>query len=88
MNGVKVPPVDYSKLEADIGPFLRKGENTLTVEISTTLNNRLKARGFYSGIADNTGVTVEGKPRLVDAVVQDYGLTGKAEIVFYTVVEI
>jgi hypothetical protein len=88
VNGAKAPPVDYSKLEADIGPFLKAGENTLTVEVSSTLNNRLKARGFYRAVADNTGVLVEGKPRLVDAVVQDYGLTGKAEIVFYAVAEL
>jgi hypothetical protein len=84
VNGKKIPAVDYSKLEADITPFLVKGENTITVEVSTTLNNRLIARHYFDNIHDTSRIMIEGKPRIVEYGVQDYGITGKAEICFYS----
>jgi hypothetical protein len=42
VNGQGVS-IDQISAEADIGPYLRAGKNTLTVRVATTLNNRLAA---------------------------------------------
>jgi hypothetical protein len=84
VNGKKIPPVDYSRLEADITSFLVKGENSIKVEVSTTLNNRLAARHYFDNIHDTSGIMIEGKPRIVEFGVLDYGLTGPAGIYFST----
>jgi hypothetical protein len=84
VNGEKTPVVDYSRLEANITGFLVPGENTVKVEVSSTLNNRLIARRYFDNIHDTSGIMIEGKPRIVEFGVQDYGMTGKAEIMFYT----
>jgi hypothetical protein len=40
VNGVAVP-IDQLSAEADIGPYLKAGRNTIAVRVATTLNNRL-----------------------------------------------
>jgi hypothetical protein len=40
VNG-KAVPIDQLSAEADVGPYLKAGPNTIAVRIATTLNNRL-----------------------------------------------
>ena len=47
VNGHAAKPVDMDALRVDVSALLRPGENTVTVEIATTLNNRLMANGYY-----------------------------------------
>ena len=47
MNGQKAPAVDIDELTVDVTKLLVPGENEIKVEISSTLNNRLIARGYY-----------------------------------------
>jgi len=42
VNG-KAVPVDQISAEADLGPYLKAGRNSLAVRVATTLNNRLAA---------------------------------------------
>jgi hypothetical protein len=77
VNGKKAPAVDYCRLETDISALLREGENDLLIEVSSTLNNRLGARGYFDNINDLSGVILKGKPRTLVWAVEDYGLTGK-----------
>jgi len=60
VNGSRVA-IDQLSAEADIGPYLKAGRNTLTVRVATTLNNRLA----------NIDRDVEAR-----AIVQRYGLIG------------
>jgi len=42
VNGTEIPVVDNVTDTADIGDYLKAGENSVTIELSTTLNNRAK----------------------------------------------
>lgn len=88
VNGKKTPPVDYAKLEADITDLLVEGENTVQVEVSSNLNNRLVSRGYFVGLDDTSGMVVDGKPKTVDFGVQDYGLIGDVCVAFYAIAEL
>ena len=47
VNGQKARAVDIDELTADVSEFLVPGENEIRMEVSSTLNNRLIARGYY-----------------------------------------
>ena len=47
VNGKKARAVDIDELTADVSELLVPGENEIKVEVSSTLNNRLIARGYY-----------------------------------------
>lgn len=47
VNGEKAAVPDYNGRRTEITPLLHTGENEILVEVSTTLNNRLIARGYY-----------------------------------------
>jgi hypothetical protein len=79
VNGRKAPVLDYLRLETNIVSLLKEGANSLLIEVSSTLNNRLGIRGYYDKIQDPS-VMIEGKPRAVSWNVQDYGLTGKVRL--------
>ncbi|KAH8882940.1 secreted protein [Thozetella sp. PMI_491] len=42
LNGQKLPPQDQLDVNFDVGPWLRKGVNTIEIEVATTLLNRLR----------------------------------------------
>lgn len=47
VNGIKAKVLDFDSLKVDISELLKKGENEIKIEVSSTLNNRLLARGYY-----------------------------------------
>lgn len=47
VNGQKAKSVDFDALEVDISSLLNSGANEIKVEVTTSLNNRLFARGYY-----------------------------------------
>ena len=47
VNSEKCGAVDFDALRVDISPYVKAGENEIKIEVSTTLNNRLLARGYY-----------------------------------------
>lgn len=54
VNGVKAGAYDFNAHRISLGQHLKSGENRLTVEVSSTLNNRLIARDYYEkGIASS-----------------------------------
>lgn len=68
VNGQKARAVDFDALSVDISELLQTGENTILVEVSSTLNNRLLARGYYDAVAkkskmlsDNANNAFEGE---------------------------
>ncbi len=113
VNGSKAPAVDFDNPVVDITELLVKGENSLKVEVTSTLTNRLRQRGYFANIparfmelmsestsfaemAHDGGEEKSDGPGLLEALmgsvtkcnVQDYGLTGKATLVTYTIEEI
>lgn len=68
VNGRELPPLDQLTRVADLGTQLRRGANTIEVEVATTLLNRLRV----------------ARPSVFGAVKrQDYGLIGPVRIVPY-----
>ena len=47
VNGEKCGAVDFDSLKTDISSYVKEGENEIKIEVSSTLNNRLLARGYY-----------------------------------------
>ncbi len=84
VNGRKTPAVDFSNLTVDISDLLVPGENTVKVEVSSTLNNRLKARGYYDKVKTIKSM-LDGGNETVKSSVQDYGMTGETILIPYTV---
>lgn len=68
VNGRRLPPVSVLYPSVDVGPYLRRGANTIEVEVATTLNNRLRVAdpGVYGGASR-----------------QNYGLIGPVRLVPY-----
>lgn len=67
VNGEKAKAFDFDALAVDISDLLRSGENTICVEVASSLNNRLMARGYYEQgrefskqLSDNANNAVDG----------------------------
>lgn len=54
VNGKKAPAFEISKPQTDIAALVVPGENEIVVEVSSTLNNRLQARGYFGTIMEKT----------------------------------
>jgi hypothetical protein len=100
VNGLKAPPYDFNRKTVDITALVKAGENTLLVEVSSTLNNRLIARGYHAIIGKmlqtmtaNFPPPEEGEEsplaglsdRFKPPAPQDYGLAGPVTLNFFTV---
>ncbi|WP_042394570.1 glycosyl hydrolase [Streptacidiphilus carbonis] len=68
VNGTRLDPVDQIGLVADVGPYLRRGRNTVQVEVATPLENRLR-------VSDPAVYAVAGRGA--------YGLLGPVQLVPY-----
>lgn len=95
VNDKKAAPVDFNNPQIDITQFLHEGSNTICIEVSSTLNNRLISRDYYqkSGlytlqINDENAQLPEDSPFRMHTQVQNYGLTGTVRLVPYQVVPI
>ncbi|MGW3345678.1 glycosyl hydrolase [Nonomuraea rubra] len=68
VNGRRLDPVDQIHPVLDLGPHLRRGSNTIQVEVATPLGNRLRVAdpAVYGGLAR-----------------QPYGLAGPVRLVPY-----
>ncbi|MFC8103399.1 glycosyl hydrolase [Streptomyces sp. NPDC057363] len=68
VNGRTLPPADQLTTVVDVGPHLRRGTNSIEVEVATSLLNRLR---------------VSNAPVFGVAKKQDYGLVGPVRLVPY-----
>ena len=75
VNGSPVLGVDTRTLRADISEFVKPGENSVCIEVASTLTNRMIQRGYQN---KNSGWN-EDFPQ-----VQAYGLTGSVRVVPYS----
>lgn len=66
VNGKDVGPCDWLDPRVDVGPYLRKGRNTIEVEVTTTLLNRLRTvTPDVYGVAPRQAYGLLGPVRLV-----------------------
>ncbi|GAA5084470.1 hypothetical protein GCM10025760_02370 [Microbacterium yannicii] len=63
----------------DVTEDLRPGDNLVAVRVSSSLNNRLRARGYYERVPD-IGAQLTGEGRTQHAIVRDYGLVGPVRL--------
>ncbi|WP_203580856.1 glycosyl hydrolase [Microbacterium hibisci] len=63
----------------DVSADLRPGDNAVVVRVSSSLNNRLRARGYYDDIVDIVARDA-GVERHQVAVVREYGLIGPVRL--------
>jgi hypothetical protein len=78
VNGRELRPIDQLDPVADVGPYLRRGRNTIEVEVATPLWNRLRVSNpavFGSGKRIAYGLT--GPVRLLPYVEAEVGTTAK-----------
>lgn len=67
INQKKAKPVDINHMELDITDLVQEGKNTVCIEVTSTLNNRLLSRGYYEKIDVTTNV-------------KEYGLLGEVKL--------
>lgn len=71
---------DTSRPVVDISDDLRDGENTVTVRVSSSLNNRLIARGYYDALPDIAMRLVGKDGHTHTTRVRDHGLVGPVRL--------
>ncbi|MET0862233.1 MAG: glycosyl hydrolase [Microbacterium sp.] len=81
VNGGEARGFDTSFPAVEVTDDLRVGENEVVVRVSSSLNNRLLARGYYDALPDVFAQMV-GDPTLTQQTdVHDYGLIGPVRLV-------
>jgi hypothetical protein len=71
---------DTSTPVVDLTDDLRAGDNTVTVRVASSLNNRLLARGYYERVPDIITQIVTNEPRMQTTHVRDHGLLGPVQL--------
>jgi hypothetical protein len=79
INDGAVHGFDTSHPVIDISDDLRPGDNTIRVRVSSSLNNRLLARGYYDQIPDIVLMFV-GREGFQQTHPRDYGLLGPVRL--------
>ena len=72
---------DTSSPVVDVTEDLRAGDNTVTIRVSSSLNNRLLARGYYEQVPDIVTRQSGVEPRMQTTEVHDHGLLGPVRLV-------
>ena len=82
VNGGEAKGFDTSSPVVDVTDDMRVGDNTLTIRVSSSLNNRLLARGYYDNVPDFVTVVAAGvETRMQTTEVRDHGLLGPVRLV-------
>ena len=79
VNDGAVKGFDTSCPRVDVTSELRAGQNAVTVRVSSSLNNRLLARGYYDSVVDIVS-TFGGKEQMQKTEVHDHGLLGPVRV--------
>lgn len=80
VNGGDPTGFDTSAPVIDITDDLHVGVNRVTVRVSSSLNNRLIARGYYDHVIDNITELLGGEPGPHSTTVRDHGLLGPVHL--------
>jgi hypothetical protein len=79
-NDGEVKGFDTSAPVVDLTRDLRSGDNTVTVRVASSLNNRLLARGYYDKVPDVIMRITGNPPGMQSTYVRDYGLLGPVRL--------
>ena len=71
---------DTSSPVVEVTEDLHAGDNTVTIRVSSSLNNRLLARGYYKQIPDIVTRIAGIEPRMQTTEVHDHGLLGPVRL--------
>ena len=72
---------DTSAPIVDVTQDLRVGDNTITVRVSSSLSNRLLARGYYDHVHDIVTDWSDIEERTQTTEVHDHGLLGPVRLI-------
>ena len=72
---------DTSAPTVDVTEDLRPGDNTVTIRVASSLNNRLLARGYYEQVRDIVTEWGEGGPQMQTTEVHAHGLLGPVRLI-------
>jgi hypothetical protein len=81
VNGAEPKGFDTSSPVVDVTEDLRAGDNTVTIRVASSLNNRLLARGYYERVPDIVTKWGRIEPRMQSTTVHDHGLLGPVRLV-------
>jgi hypothetical protein len=81
VNGGGALGFDTSSPAVDVTEDLRAGENSMTIRVSSSLNNRLLARGYYDQVPDILARASGAESRMQSTEVHDHGLLGPVRLV-------
>ncbi|EEH67100.1 hypothetical protein HMPREF0058_0091 [Actinomyces urogenitalis DSM 15434] len=81
INGSEPVGADTSAPVAEVTGLLRQGDNEVVVRVSSSLSNRLKARGYYDALPDVALMLAGGEPRPHQVPLRGYGLQGPVRLV-------
>ena len=80
VNDGEVKGFDTSHPVVDVTEDLRAGENTVTIRVSSSLNNRLLARGYYDTVPDIVADLAGLGDVMQTTEVHDHGLLGPVQL--------
>ena len=81
INDGQAKGFDTSAPVVDVTEDLRAGDNTVTIRVASSLNNRLLARGYYDQVPDIVTRVAGKEPRMQTTEVHDHGLLGPVRLV-------
>ena len=81
VNGGEAFGFHTSHPVVDVTGSLRPGDNTVTVRVASSLNNRLLACGYYDRLPDVMAMIGGGEPAMQTTEVRDYGLLGPVRLI-------
>ncbi len=58
INGKELPALDQEKYIVDLGPYAKSGVNTISVQVATTLYNRVAGSGKKYGLQGTGGMVI------------------------------
>jgi alpha-L-rhamnosidase len=79
-NDGKAKGFDTSAPVVDLTEDLHAGDNTVTVRVASSLNNRLLARGYYQRVPDEIMRIMANEHRMQTTHVRDHGLLGPVQL--------
>lgn len=80
VNDGEAKGFDTASPVVDVTEDLHAGDNTVTVRVSSSLNNRLLARGYYERVPDIMTEIGGMEPRMQTTEVRDHGLLGPVRL--------
>src|SRR4029453_17826977 len=81
VNDGEAKGFDTSSPVVDVTKDLRAGDNAVTIRVSSSLNNRLLARGYYDKVPDILTQLSGSEPRMQATEAHDHGLLGPVRLV-------